>query len=65
MEKILTIGDLHGKDIWKKLTMESYDKVIFIGDYCDSYDTTDEEMVHNLLDIIEYKKSNPKNIILL
>ena len=65
MEKILTIGDLHGKDDWKKLTIQSYDKVIFMGDYCDAYDVSDKEMVNNLLDIIEYKKSNPKNIILL
>jgi hypothetical protein len=65
MEKILTIGDIHGKDVWKKLTLDTYDKVVFIGDYVDAFDISDDQMVNNLLDIIEFKKSNPHNIILL
>lgn len=65
MTKILTIGDTHGKNTWKKLTLDEYDKIIFIGDYVDSWDTSDEDMVNNLLDIIEFKKSNQNNVILL
>ena len=42
--KILTIPDLHGKDIWKKfvaedtfVAKEESDKIVFLGDYLDSY----------------------------
>lgn len=65
MKKILTIGDIHGRDIWKKLTLDTFDKIIFTGDYVDSFDISDEEMINNLLDIIEFKKSDKENIILL
>ena len=36
--KIAIIGDLHGKNCWKKLLkdkIDSFDKIIFMGDYSD------------------------------
>lgn len=63
--KILTIPDLHEKDIWKKAISKDWDKVIFLGDYVDSFDHNKDKCISNLLDIIEFKKSNPDNIILL
>lgn len=65
MKKILTIGDIHGKDIWKRLVTEDCDKIIFIGDYVDAFDKTDEEIVNNLLDIIEFKKRWHSEVVLL
>lgn len=69
MEKlnIGVISDLHGRNIWKKLIKENpqVDKWVFIGDYCDSFFKTNEEIYSNLVEIIEYKKENPEKAILL
>ncbi len=35
--KIITIGDIHGRDFWKKILEEPMDQLVFIGDYFDSY----------------------------
>ena len=45
--------------------MENPDRVIFIGDYFDSFDIKGEEQLNNFLDIIEYKKSSGKEVIML
>ena len=45
--------------------MENPDRVIFIGDYFDSFDIKGEEQLNNFLDIIEYKKSSGKEVITL
>lgn len=65
--QFLNIGDLHGRDTWKQFIIDNpvYDKVIFVGDYCDSFVKTNEEIKNNLLDIIQFKKEDPENIILL
>lgn len=34
--KIVTISDLHGKDVWQQINPENYDKMIFLGDYVDA-----------------------------
>ena len=76
--KTITIGDVHGSERWKFLlfgtvkptqeiiqqTMLLYDKVIFVGDYCDSFDN-DVDIVKNLLEIIELKKNYDDKVILL
>ena len=37
--KTIAIGDIHGLSIWKDIiNKENPDKVIFIGDYFDSFD---------------------------
>ena len=74
--KTITIGDLHGKDIWEKCAdlkilsetpnLETeYDKYIFIGDYVESFDKTDKETLDNLQNIVLLKKNYPDKIILL
>lgn len=74
--KTITIGDLHGRNIWKKcadlkILMEfpnlktDYDKYIFIGDYVDSFIHSDKQIEDNLQDIILLKKNYPNEIILL
>lgn len=65
--KILAIGDIHGRDNWK-LGLEFYpdaDKIIFIGDYTDSFYKTNVEILHNLKEIIEFKKENQERVELL
>jgi predicted MPP superfamily phosphohydrolase len=65
--KTISIGDIHGKDVWKEaiIHIDSFDKVIFVGDYVDSFDVTGVVQKHNLLEIIELKKQYPNKVILL
>ena len=49
--KIRVIGDLHGRDWWKrKVKTGDSDLNIFLGDYVDSYIVSDEGIINNLLD---------------
>ena len=64
--KTVVIGDIHGRSVWKLIVnMENPDRVIFIGDYFDSFDIKGTEQLDNFLDIIEYKKTSGKEVILL
>lgn len=66
MEKVVTFGDLHGKDSWKKINPDEYDKIVFLADYVDDFlPTTNEQIYSNLMDIIEFKKKNMDKVILL
>lgn len=65
MTKLLAIGDLHGKNSWTELVDESYDTIVFLGDYVDSFNKLNVEILSNLEEVIEFKKSNPDNVILL
>ncbi len=42
-----------------------YDFYIFIGDYCDSFNIDNTHIKENLLDVINFKKLYPNNVIIL
>lgn len=64
--RIIAIGDIHGRSIWKEITAKNdFDKVIFIGDYFDSFDIPAREQMDNFLDMIAFKKANMDKVILL
>ncbi len=93
--KILTIGDVHGRDLWKfhthgshyefnlwetacqagadptdydfwkEYTYAQVDKIIFVGDYVDSFDKTNEQILENLQEIITFKKALGDKVVLL
>lgn len=65
--KILVIGDIHGRNIWKKIiSKEDFDKVVFLGDYVSTHDgISSRQQLVNLEEILEYKEKNPKKVILL
>lgn len=63
--KIITIGDLHGSQVWKTIRPGDWDRIVFIGDYVDSGDWSDDEIIYNLHEIIDLKKRLPEKIILL
>lgn len=76
MIKTLTIGDLHGRDIWEQFADLSllidtpnlkteYDKYIFLGDYTDSFVETNVKILHNLKRLIKLKNNYPDEVILL
>lgn len=93
-KKILTLGDVHGRDRWMFHTHGSpyefdfwkeavengapgdddfwqdypymeFDKIIFIGDYVDSYDLNNEAILKNLKNIAFFKKMVPNKVVLL
>jgi predicted MPP superfamily phosphohydrolase len=73
----LSIGDVHGESTWKQLgdikalvgsgptISPKYDKYIFVGDYVDSFNRTDEQVHNNLQEIIAFKEKYPAHVILL
>lgn len=65
--KIVVIGDVHGKLIWKDiLDKENPDQVIFLGDYVSTHGLeSTEQQITNLEDILNYKRNHPDNVILL
>lgn len=63
--KIITIGSIHGRDSWKEIVKQDFDKVIFIGDYFDSFDIPFKDQLQNFQAIIAFKKQNPDRVVLL
>ena len=65
--KILVLGDIHGRTIWKDIIeKEQPDKTIFLGDYVSTHHLiTEEQQIENLKEILEYKDLYPDNVILL
>lgn len=65
--KVLVIGDIHHRNIWTNIIKDKdlYDKIIFIGDYMDSYDISHVEGLYNLKEIIRFKSENNDKVVLL
>ena len=65
--KILILGDIHGRTIWKDIIeKESPDKVIFLGDYVSTHDNISaDQQLSNLNNILNYKEENSDKVILL
>ena len=64
--KTIFIGDIHGRDIWKKIVeSEKADRVVFIGDYFDSFDIGSAEQQYNFKEIIEFKEKGECEVIML
>ena len=60
----IIIGDLHGKDIWKRiLNQETFDRVIFMGDYFDSFHILPQTQIDNFKDLVEFYSNN--DVVLL
>jgi len=45
--------------------LQSLDKIVFVGDYVDSFDIKNPEMKLNLEDIIHFKRTYPDKVVLL
>lgn len=65
------IGDIHGRTYWRDIVISlnlehnGNIRVIFLGDYCDSYYHTDQQIYDELEDIIRLKQLYPEQVILL
>lgn len=60
--KTVVLGDTHGRSNWKLAIHqeEPIDRLIFIGDYFDSFDIPGVEQIDNFKNIIQYKNNNPQ-----
>ena len=65
--KILVLGDIHGRTIWKDIIeKENPDKIIFLGDYVSTHDNISaKQQLSNLEDILNYKEENSDKVVLL
>jgi len=65
--KLVAIGDIHGRDIWKQIIAKEQDadEFVFVGDYFDSFRIKGPDQINNFLDIIEFKKQSKVPVILL
>jgi metallophosphoesterase superfamily enzyme len=90
--KIISIGDIHGRNTWKvhlfgsiqgyqdwKDEVENgisefmsdlypyrqFDKIIFVGDYVDSFDVSNSDMLSNFEELVYLKRAMPERVILL
>lgn len=67
MSKLLVLGDIHGRTIWKDIVnLENPDKVIFLGDYVTTHEgISPEQQLSNLEGILQYKEDRGEAVILL
>lgn len=67
MKRILVFPDVHGRDFDMILlnAIKEVDKVIFLGDYWDSFDIPLTHQVSVFQNIIDFKRSFPNKITLL
>jgi len=64
--KTIFLGDTHGRDLWKDIiAKETPDRVVFIGDYFDSFDIGSAEQQFNFKEIIAFKESGRCEVIML
>jgi len=65
INKVIVFGDTHGKNKWEFVNKEDANKVVFLGDYFDSFTVPFEEQMSNFLEIVDYKEKNPDKVVLL
>lgn len=65
--KTIIVGDIHGRSIWKKISENTYDKFVFIGDYFDTHGNSysANRQIQNFKDILAFKRANMDKVILL
>ena len=65
--KLVAIGDIHGRDLWKQIVAQEQDaeEFVFVGDYFDSFTIKGQEQINNFLDIIEFKNQSKAKVTLL
>lgn len=65
--KTIIIGDIHGRDDWKKIK-EIYDpeyNVVFLGDYFDSFTIKAGKQKNNFSEIMEFATNNSRRVKML
>lgn len=69
MLRHVVIPDIHGREFWLRILSENpikeTDKFVFLGDYTDSFDKTNDQIYTNLQHIINFKYDNYDKVVLL
>jgi predicted phosphodiesterase len=66
MVKTVIIGDIHGLNLWKDIINRSKpDRVIFVGDYFDSFNIDFTHQLNNFLDIVEFREKSGIDVVML
>lgn len=65
--KQIVIWDIHWRDIWKKILLKekTFDEVIFMWDYFDSFDIPIDVQIRNFYDIIWLCRESKWRIVML
>jgi len=65
--RIISIGDLHGKNHWEKVINKyDFDLLIFVGDYFDNLSgISNKEEILNFKNLLKYKEKYPDKVIIL
>jgi hypothetical protein len=64
--KTVVLGDTHGRSLWKLIThTEKPDRVVFIGDYFDSFEISGFDQIQNFKDIVHYKETSGIEVVML
>ena len=65
--KTLILGDTHGRSNWKDVLAAHPDaaRVVFMGDYLDSFNISGVEQLYNFNEIIRFKEETDKEVIML
>lgn len=65
--KLIAIGDIHGREHWKRMVANEpeADKIVFIGDYFDSFGISANRQIVNFKEILQLKRDNPDKVVLL
>lgn len=65
--KIIVLGDTHGHESWKKIlnVEKDFDKVVFLGDYWDSFSIKPRQQKEIYKDIQEFRENNPGKVVTL
>jgi hypothetical protein len=65
--KTLILGDTHGRSNWKQVLEAHPDagRVVFMGDYFDSFNISGVEQLYNFNEIIRFKEETDKEVIML
>ena len=64
---IVAIGDTHGRRTWQRVVALEQDatRVVFLGDFFDSWHETPADQLDNFYKILAYKRANPEKVVLL
>lgn len=69
--RILVVPDLHGRANWHQPVTDFLtaaapaDRVVFLGDYLDSFTVADQPMLDNFIDVLLLREREPERVILL
>ena len=68
---VFVVPDLHGRTCWQEPAQAFLGahgpggQVLFLGDYVDSFEVSNEQQLRNFTNVVAFKKANPERVVLL